>query len=52
MEVTGTVGVVVGLTHSGRIDRLGPVLDRLEAAGFRMSPELRRTALTAVGEER
>lgn len=50
--VTGTLGVLVGLARSGRIDRLGPVLDRLETTGFRMTPELRRTALKAAGEER
>lgn len=50
--VTGTLGVLVGLARSGRIDRLGPVLDRLETTGFRMTPELRQAALRAAGEER
>lgn len=48
--VIGTLGVLVGLARAGRIDRLGPVLDQLEATGFRMTPELRQTALSAVGE--
>ena len=51
VTLTGTLGVLVGLTRAGRIDRLEPVLDRLEAVGFRMTPELRATALRAVAEE-
>lgn len=50
LTVTGTVAVLVGLKRAGRIDRLAPVLDQLAQIGFRMTPELRLTALKAAGE--
>lgn len=48
--LTGTLGVLIGLSRSARIDRLEPLLDELAAIGFRMTPELRKEALRAAGE--
>lgn len=50
MVVTGTLGVLLALRLAGDVELLAPVLDRLEAAGFRMTPALKREVLAAVGE--
>jgi predicted nucleic acid-binding protein len=50
IPLTGTLAVLVRLKRDGKIDRLARALDQLEAIGFRMTPALRRAALTAVGE--
>lgn len=48
--VRGTLGVLVQARRTGALPALRPVLERLVADGFRISPALIREALTAVGE--
>lgn len=48
--VRGTLGVLVQARRTGALPALRPVLERLVADGFRISPTLIREALTAVGE--
>lgn len=48
--VRGTLGVLVQARRTGALPALRPVLERLVADGFRVSPALIREALTAVGE--
>lgn len=50
LTVRGTLGVLVQARRTGALPALRPVLERLVADGFRISPALIREALTAVGE--
>ncbi len=51
VRVVGTLAILVELKRARRIARLGPLLDRLTAIGFRMTPELREDALRAADEQ-
>lgn len=46
----GTVGILARATREGLVPRLAPLLDRLDALGFRLSPQARATGLGLVGE--
>ena len=50
LRMTGTVGVLARATRAGLVPRLAPLLDRLDALGFRLSGQARAMALTLVGE--
>lgn len=50
IPVRGTLGVLVQARRTGALPALRPVLERLVAEGFRISPALLREALAAVGE--
>ena len=50
ITVRGTLGVLVQARRAGALPALRPVLERLVAEGFRISPALLREALAAVGE--
>lgn len=51
LNKTGTVGTLIVAKRRGLISTVTPLLDRLLAAGFRMSEELYRTARVLAGEE-
>jgi predicted nucleic acid-binding protein len=50
VRLTGTVGVLARAKREGLVPRLAPLLDRLDALGFRLSAQARGMALTLVGE--
>jgi predicted nucleic acid-binding protein len=50
-QLGGTVGVIVAARRRGVVQAARPVFERLLANGFRISPALIRSALTAWGEE-
>ncbi len=50
LAVRGTLGVLVQARQSGVLPALKPVLDALNAEGFRIAPVLVRQALEHVGE--
>ena len=50
LAVRGTLGVLVQARQSGLLPALKPVLDALNAEGFRIAPALVRQALEQVGE--
>ena len=50
LRMTGTVGVLARATREGLVPRLAPLLDCLDALGFRLSAQARAMALTLVGE--
>jgi predicted nucleic acid-binding protein len=51
LQLTGTVGLLIEATRRGLVARLEPLLDQLQANGFRVSPELRAASLRMAGEE-
>jgi len=50
LRMTGTVGVLARATREGLVPRLAPLLDRLDALGFRLSAQARTMALGLAGE--
>jgi predicted nucleic acid-binding protein len=50
LRMTGTVGALARATREGLVPCLAPLLDRLDALGFRLSAQARAMALTLVGE--
>jgi predicted nucleic acid-binding protein len=50
LRMTGTVGVLARAKQEGIVSRLAPLLDHLDALGFRLRPQARAMALTLVGE--
>lgn len=50
LTVMGTVGVLIRAEQESLIEPLEPLLDELEAAGFRFSRNLRLFALQLAGE--
>jgi hypothetical protein len=51
LKMTGTVGILARGVRDGRIPQLAPMLDRLQSLGFRLSAEVKATALRLVGED-
>jgi predicted nucleic acid-binding protein len=51
-SMTGTLGLLLKGKQSGRIDQLGPLLDRLEDLNFRLDAATRTSVLSLAGEER
>jgi hypothetical protein len=50
IPVSGTLGILLFAKQKGLIGLIGPVLDHLEAARFRMAPKLRASVLDRAGE--
>ena len=50
LAVIGTVGTLLLAKEQGCIDTVGPVLERLQSSGFRLSNRVHRAALIAAGE--
>lgn len=50
LSLTGTLGLLLKGKEIGRIDRVGPFVDRLEALNFRLDQRTRRDVLALAGE--
>ncbi len=50
LPVTGTLGVLITAKNAGMVVAIKPLLDRLSAAGFYISPQIIAHALQLVGE--
>jgi predicted nucleic acid-binding protein len=50
LTVTGTLGILLKAREQGHLPAVRPVLDRLSALGFRLTPETRNAALRLAGE--
>lgn len=50
LPLTGTLGLLLKAKQSGRIDRVVPYLDRLEALQFRLDPSTRANVLRLATE--
>lgn len=50
MEVTGVAGLLVRAKQRGLVATVGPLLDALEARGFRLSGDVTATVLEQAGE--
>lgn len=50
LPLTGTLGLLLKAKQSGRIDRVGPYLDRLEALRFRLDTSTRTSVLDLANE--
>jgi predicted nucleic acid-binding protein len=50
LPLTGTLGLLLRAKQSGRIETVGPYLDRLEALRFRLDPSTRADVLELAGE--
>lgn len=51
LEVTGTLGILVLAKERGLLDSIRPVLNRLQALGFRLRTETYQAALDLANEE-
>lgn len=50
LQVLGTLGLLLVARQHALLPAVGPLIDELETAGFRMTPQLRREILAAAGE--
>jgi predicted nucleic acid-binding protein len=50
MPLTGTLGVLLAAKRAGLIDAIAPILERLQALRFRVSPATRAALLKFAGE--
>ena len=50
LALTGSLGLLLKAKQAGRIDRLEPLLGRLEALNFRLDPDTRLSVLRLAGE--
>lgn len=50
LPLTGTLGLLLKAKQNGRIDRIGPYLDRLEALRFRLDASTRASILDLANE--
>lgn len=50
IRLTGTLGVLLKAKQSGYLPAVAPILDRLEALGFRLNPSTRTEVLKLAGE--
>lgn len=50
LRVIGTVGLVLAAKRSGFVDSVCPILDALDRAEFRLSADIRASALRAADE--
>lgn len=50
IALTGTLGLLLKAKQIGRVERIEPLLDRLEALNFRLDPETRAHVLRVAGE--
>ncbi len=51
IDVTGTLGILIKAKSKGVIEKVKPILDKLESANFRISPSLRASVLKQAGEK-
>lgn len=51
IQVVGTGGILLAAKQKGLLDSVSPVLDRLAAAGYRLSLDLRAEVLRRAGED-
>ncbi|HYG64247.1 MAG TPA: DUF3368 domain-containing protein [Thermoanaerobaculia bacterium] len=50
LRMTGTLGILLKARRTGRVDRLAPLLDRLERLNFRLDAGTRANVLRLAGE--
>lgn len=50
LRLTGTLGLLLDAKRKGLIARVGPVLDELQALGFRVAAHTRTAVLKLAGE--
>lgn len=50
IRITGTLGVVVDAKHSGHIESVKPILDKIKTTDFRISADLEKQILERSGE--
>ncbi|MDD5309098.1 MAG: DUF3368 domain-containing protein [Deltaproteobacteria bacterium] len=50
VPVRGVIGVLLLAKHEGRINRLAPIIDEVQAAGLLVGPEVLEAALRLAGE--
>ena len=50
IQITGILGIILKAKSKGLVDKVAPVLEKLKAAGFRMSTKLERQVLSLAGE--
>ncbi len=50
IALTGTLGLLLKAKQIGRVERIEPFLDQLEALNFRLDPETRARVLRMAGE--
>lgn len=50
IQLTGTLGVMLAAKRVGLIEAIAPILDKLQALRFRVSPTTRRIVLKLAGE--
>lgn len=48
--IIGTLGIIIKAKENGIIERLKPILEKLEKVRFRISPKLKKQILDKVGE--
>ncbi|MFO7973408.1 MAG: DUF3368 domain-containing protein [Candidatus Hydrogenedentota bacterium] len=51
LKITGTLGVLLLAKQRGNLDAVRPVLDRLDALGFRLDGDTRQTVLRLAHEQ-
>jgi predicted nucleic acid-binding protein len=52
LPFTGTLGILLSLKELGHVPAILPLLDRLQALNFRLSPETRSVVLRLAAEDR
>jgi len=50
VPVVGVLGVLLQAKRNGQVERLGPMIERLQSSGYRLSPSLIEAVLTLAGE--
>lgn len=50
IRFTGTLGLLVDAKRAGLVETVAPLLDQLQALGFRLAPHTRRAVLKLAGE--
>lgn len=50
LRITGTLGILLKAKQQGFFDKIAPLLDKLEAKGFRLSQEVKSAILKESGE--
>ncbi len=50
LQVSGTLGILLLAKERGVLEAVTPVMDRLEALGFRLGPETRQSVLELASE--
>lgn len=50
IRFTGTLGLLIDAKRAGLVETVAPLLDQLQALGFRLAPHTRRAVLKLAGE--